>query len=511
MLLEIHAHTNKYSKCSRVDPVTLVKQVVRKQLQGVIITEHHYLWLDEELLKLRREAEAENSFLILSGQEVETDIGHIVVLGASKSIEQGLSLDELRSGFPEAALIWAHPFRSGKIPAAGQLTDSRLDAIEIFSSNHTPKENYLGLAAWHKYKFTAVGGTDTHAKLTAGILPTQFDHPVRTIGDVAEEVKRSRCRPFFKEVPKSGSNLVVTEITLGTKGEDELRDRIILKKFSDNDKWDKMKETLSITEKLYDKGFSDGVFRIPRLIDVNDDEKLVIEEGQRGKKLFEVLSNVNPAVGANYMAMAAKWLVKFHNVGCSSGDIGDTKRREDRRMASYLKSFKESSSPYTPLAQELVEFVSGKETDILSGNAENLVLNHGDYHPKNIIIGQDKTHDISTLFISVIDFDNAILAPRAFDVGYFLSQFASQFWSEPGVINAYKEEDFISVYASYAGIADNKAFEKDVEFYKTRANLSIASFFIKVGKGTSEEMRDVMSRSAESLKILRKRRYEKNN
>jgi len=495
MLLEIHCHTSKHSKCSQVDPVALVKQVVKKQLQGVIITDHHYLWPEEELLRLRREAEVNDSFLILTGQEVETDIGHVVVFGAGGSIEKPVSLDELRRAFPEAALVWAHPFRGGKVPSDKALCDGRLDAVEIFSSNHTPKENYLGLVMWHKHKFTAVSGTDTHARMTAGILPTQFDHPVKDMAETVAEIKNGRCRPFFKEIPKSGSNIVVTEITLGTKGEDEMRDRIILKKFSDDKKWEKMREAIEVAKNIYEKAIADGAYRVPRILDVNEDEKLVIEEGQRGKDLFELLENVSAAAGAEYFKMAARWLAKFHNAGCRTGGAEGTRDREKKRIKGYLRSFEDTKSPYLDDAKKLVTFISAGEDRMFSGKAESLVLCHGDYHPKNIMIGQDKTHDISTRFISVIDFGSVISAPRAFDVGYFLSQFRSQFMADERVTQAYPEDDFVSAYlADCAGI-DKGSFREEVEFFKIRANLSIASFLIKVGKGTSREMVDVMSRS----------------
>lgn len=505
MLLEIHCHTSKYSKCSQVDPVSLVKQVVRKQLQGLVITEHHYLWADDELRDLRRASEVEDNFLILAGQEVETDIGHVVVFGASRTIPARVTLDELKASFPDAALVWAHPFRGGKIPSDEALLDARLSAIEIFSSNHTPKENYLGLAAWHRCKFAAVGGTDTHSKMIAGVLPTQFDHPVTDISSLAAEIRAARCRPFFKEIPKAGSNIVVTEITLGTKGEDELRDRIILRKFSDDAKWKKMKGTLEITKKLYIKGFGDGPLRIPKLIEVNEEEKIVIEEGQRGKKLFDLLATVSPASGEEYFRMAAKWLAKFHDTELDVKDAEDPAKREKRRMASYLKSFDESKSPYLDEAKTLIGIVENEEGKFFEKKVRSFVLNHGDYHPKNIIIGQDRAHDISTLFISVIDFDNAISLPRAFDVGYFLSQFRSQCFAEPHILKAYSEEAFISAYLDNSRAPEEGGLRGEVDLFKLRANLSIASFFIKVGKGTSREMADVMSRSAELAGKIKKR------
>ena len=202
MLLEMHCHTSKYSRCSQANPVSLVRQVKKKELQGVIITEHHYLWKDDEIKTLRVEAELDENFLIMAGQEVETDFGHVLVFGADRTIEEEARLEDLRALFPEAALVWAHPFRNGNMPDEKRLLNPMLDAVEIFSMNQTPKENYLGLKTWHKYKFTASSGSDAHAENMAGVYPTQFDHLVLTMQDVGDEIKKSRCRPFFKEIRK---------------------------------------------------------------------------------------------------------------------------------------------------------------------------------------------------------------------------------------------------------------------------------------------------------------------
>ncbi|MEK7867942.1 MAG: phosphotransferase, partial [Candidatus Omnitrophota bacterium] len=67
----MHCHTSKYSRCSQVSAASLVRQVKKKELQGVIITEHHYLWEEDEIKALRVEAELDENFLIMTGQEVE--------------------------------------------------------------------------------------------------------------------------------------------------------------------------------------------------------------------------------------------------------------------------------------------------------------------------------------------------------------------------------------------------------------------------------------------------------
>ncbi|MCX5687125.1 MAG: phosphotransferase [Candidatus Omnitrophica bacterium] len=494
MLLEMHCHTSKYSKCSQIAPVNLVKQVKKKELQGVVITEHHYLWGEDEIKALRVEAELDENFLIMAGQEVETDIGHVLVLGADRTIEGEISLKDLRELFPGAGLVWAHPFRNGSIPGEQKLLNSMLDAIEIFSMNQTLKENYLGLKAWHEYKFTAVSGSDAHAEDMAGVYPAQFDHPILTIEDLVTEIKKSRCRPFFKEILRSGTNIVVTEVTIGTKGEDESRNRIILKNITDDKKWDAVKFSSNITAFLYKNGFAENQFRVPGIIEVNEKEKLIIEVGQRGKNLFDLLAHVDKSIGMNYFKLTAQWLARFHNKAIRQGEAEGVMVKERKRFDSYLNAFVGTKSPYLRQIEPIINLIKNKEEEIYLKRKDSFILNHGDYHPKNIIIGQDRQQDITTLFISVIDFGNAILFPRSFDVGYFLSQFESQFYAHPEILKYCKEADFIDTYVKES---DNipADFMEQVALFKIRANLSIAAYLIKVGKGESPEMKALISQT----------------
>ncbi len=478
-----------------MEPVDLIRQVVRRRLQGVVITEHHYLWKREEIQALRLEAEVGDDFLILSGQEVETDIGHVLVFGAKDTIKRGRHrLRELRRSFPAAALIWAHPFRSGNVPKEKELLNPMLDAVEIFSGNHNIKENCLGLSLWHKHKFTAIAGSDTHSEPLAGIFPTQFDHPVENIEDVVREIKKGRCRPFLKEIPKSGTNIRVAEIVIGTKGEDEHRNRIISKAIENQKDWDKEKKTSKITALLSGKGFDQDTFRVPKLIDINDNDRVVIEEGQRGKSLYELIINVNAATGMRYFKLAARWLARLHNLKLKITDTRESVKKENRRLDSYRKSFVKTGNPHTEAAGKLIDFVKEKEESIFSKRSKSLIQNHGDYHPKNIIIGQDKMHDISTLFISVIDFSNSQVMPASFDVAYFLSQFRNQFFAYPAIRKRFKESFFLKTY-----LKERKGIERDfaneVTLFRIRANLSIASYLIKVGKGESREMNALISDS----------------
>jgi len=487
MLLEIHAHSKKHSTCSKADPVDIVRRARKKGVQGVIITEHQYQWTPEELVELKRESEVENSFVILSGQEVKTDIGHVLVYGADKSMADPIDLAKLRKMFPNAALVWAHPFRGGKVPSKDELLNPMLDAVEIFNINHTPQENYLALQLWHQYKFNAVAGTDAHDDKDVGLFSTQVLHPITGIEEFIEELKKGRCIPFVKEIPRSGSNLVVTEITMGTKGQDEVRNRLITKQFSDKKKWQAARDSLKIRETLYARGFNAGKYRVPKTLDINENDRLIIEEGQRGNILFDTLAYVDPAIGSEYFKLSAEWLAKLHGLKLSDGEQGRTMKREERRFDSYLSSFTSTANPHRAQAEKFIDQVKAEERKIFDKDTHGFVLCHGDYHPRNIIIGQDRARDIKTLYVSVIDFDSALSMPPEFDVGYFISQFLYQFSEIPNITKNYPVKDFVKAYRDFAG-PKVEVSSQLIDLFRLRANLSIASFLIKVGKGESPDM-----------------------
>jgi hypothetical protein len=332
------------------------------------------------------------------------------------------------------------------------------------------------------------------------LFPTQFDHPVKTISDVADEITRGRCRPFFKEIPKSGSKETVTEITIGTKGYDDARERIIIRNIKGKSQWPKKKKAVEMMQKLAGKGFGEGsFFRVPRILDVDEKSGMIIEEGQRGKDLFTVISRVSRQTGIKYIEMAAAWLARMHNIGPASGKSEDTRDKELKRFDNYKRSFVETGNPCKDGALKLIEAVRSEEERLFEEEEKNFVDLHGDFHPKNIIIGQDNAQDPHTSFVSIIDFDSSFAFLPEYDIGYFLAQFRSQFSGNHDVVDRYPESVFINAYSRESKRPWNKRY---LSLFKARANLSIASYLIKVGKGTSGQLEAVMKQSGDLIRTV---------
>lgn len=203
MLIEMHCHTAEYSPCSEVAAIDLLRQCRARGVDGVVFTDHHYLWPESDLEALHREARLPATFLLLSGQEVSTiDLGDILVYGAGKSLPYGLTIVELRQLALDAALVWAHPYRWGRLPVLGNLFHAALDGIEMLNGNQTPAENAMACQAWQRFNFKALAGSDTHDLDAAGVYPTSFSPPIGSISDLVAAIKAGACGPRPQDLPQ---------------------------------------------------------------------------------------------------------------------------------------------------------------------------------------------------------------------------------------------------------------------------------------------------------------------
>lgn len=502
MLVEMHCHAEEHSPCSAVSAVDLVRQVFAKNLQGIVFTDHHYLWSDDELRAVRRASEVPDHFMILSGQEVWTpELGDVLVYGATEALPHGTPLADVRERFPEAALVWAHPYRKGKRPAPEDLKSTLIDGVEVFNSGHTVRENSMGLQDWHRERFTALAGTDTHGGSYAGLYPTHFDHTVRTIQELALEIRNGRCRPFLKEIPHAGANSQVIEVTIGTKGLDEVRERIIIKEISNVHKWRSAERAFRIMDAIARQGFDGGTYRVPKPIDEDPASMTLIEQGLRGKSLFDKLLTADDEDGREYVIMAAEWLARLHSCCLRITPAGEFLDKEAARLERYLERFTEMHHRQTRKAREIIDAVRTGEAAIVREHGESMVQGHGDFHPKNIFVGQDNLENRATRFVAAIDFESSYVLPRAFDVGCFLAQFRNQFFSHQHILLRYPEELFLDTYLKSAEMVEPD-FLRQVELFRARTNMSIAAYLIKVGLGDSEDLWRVLVEAERAISHL---------
>lgn len=493
MILEMHSHTAEFSSCSHVAAIDLVRRACELGLQGIVLTDHHHYWPPEKLLRLRRKAALPDHFLLFSGQEVTTfDVGDVLVYGADATIKKGTPLSVIRTHFPEAAIVWAHPYREEKQPTREQLTNPLLDGVEIFNSNQTHLENSRGLRDWHRYHFTATGGTDTHAVDYTGTFPTHFDHPVASVTELAAELRRGHCRPFFKEVPHSGSNIQLTELTWGGPGNP--REKIIVKELQAK-KWATADRSFHILDELHRLGFPAGPYRVPRPLARDPEARTLVEQGIDGTTLYEKIVHADPAGARESLELTAGWLARLHGMGLQITPAGEFLSSEEALLAEFLAAFTTMKHRQTRRAREVLEHILHAEHRLYSGHPERLVQGHGDFNPKNILLGQDNA---SHPFLAAIDFDYSCCMPPALDVGTMLAQMRHQFFRHPEAMKKATEQLFLDAYRR-AGGGSGALFAIEVELFRARANLSIAHYLIKIGLGYGEDIWRVLVEADQSM------------
>jgi len=496
MLVELHCHTSEYSACSHVNACELVKRACDLGMQAVVITDHHYQWNDADLKEVKKSSGVPDIFVVLAGQEFKTsDYGDILIYGVKETIKkQKLTLQQVRDKYPDAAIIWAHPYRDNKIPPHDKILNPHFDAIEIFSSNYSISEAGRALNDWHQLKFTAIAGTDTHALSYTGSYPTIFDHPFDTIDELVAEIKAGRCRPYFKEIPFTGTTDVkISEVSLG-RSVSEQKTKVIIKTFDNIEAWKEGERTHYLINEIHGNGFDSGKYRVSRPLDQDEKNLSLMEESITGKSLYDKLIESQPDVTKNYLKLAAGWLAEFHNRAFKLTPADEYLSIEYERLQYYLSKMYESKHPHTERAQEIADQVWNYEQKLIKDNPELLVQSHGDYHLKNLIIGSDKNEE----YLAAIDFNSSYQLPRAFDVGTFLAQYKNMFFDTPEMYLKAKPEIFFDEYVRLSKDLP-ESFYAQVQLYKARASLSIIYYLVKVGKGDSENFWTVMVETERSL------------
>jgi predicted metal-dependent phosphoesterase TrpH len=197
MKFDLHIHTNRHSPDSQIDPLGLVRRAERLGLNGVVITEHDWLWTGAELDELRALA---TNLLVLAGVEVSALEGHFLAYGVRDpfAIPKGIAIKDLcrevhRQG---GAVVAAHPFRWGQ-PFDEILYEEQpeLDGVEMMTSNmdgycRRRTAELVGLPGMRP--LAGLGSSDAHQEETLAACYTVFEGAIRDGRDLIEAIRSRR-------------------------------------------------------------------------------------------------------------------------------------------------------------------------------------------------------------------------------------------------------------------------------------------------------------------------------
>ena len=213
-IFDLHVHTVVGSSDSGLKPTDLIREAKRIGLDGVILTEHGGGW---DKFTFERFARG-NDIVLLRGLEVETDMGHILVLGLDGYSAGIGNVRELRKVVDRVGgvMISAHPFRnifnkpphnlnlvfrdSNELPrnskeAANHPLFELVDDIEVVNGATADRENRFALEVSRHLEFKGTGGSDAHSVHGLGSCVTIFEGEIRSETDLIEAIKAKAFRP----------------------------------------------------------------------------------------------------------------------------------------------------------------------------------------------------------------------------------------------------------------------------------------------------------------------------
>lgn len=204
MEFDLHIHTSRYSGCSNIDVLKLLRKSKEAGLDGIALTEHGICWSEENIEEIRVKS-GMTDLVILPGQEVAcyTKFGHFQgeflvfgptrSLGSSRSLEQILAIVHAEGG----VVIAAHPYRklpheAGFYGAGNGVYRAAIDGIEIEHPSYDAESRLLAQNAARAMKIAGIGCSDAHDLRFVGICRTVFSRPVRDIETLCQEIKAGR-------------------------------------------------------------------------------------------------------------------------------------------------------------------------------------------------------------------------------------------------------------------------------------------------------------------------------
>ncbi len=220
MKVDLHCHS-KYSHDNYLEPDDLIEQAIRMGLDGVCFTEHYLFTLSQPVERLK----VPEGFCLFRGVEISTDHGHLLAYGVKDDSwniwgrNNYLDIHEVIRNIHDLGGICvpAHPFRGWDSIGDAVLHINGFDAIETHNGRNSEEEIQKSVQAARtcpRHLFPdkrcrgqvsgirglpSIGGSDCHVKTQVGRAFTLFDHPVRTMDELVEEIKKGNCKGVRRE------------------------------------------------------------------------------------------------------------------------------------------------------------------------------------------------------------------------------------------------------------------------------------------------------------------------
>jgi predicted metal-dependent phosphoesterase TrpH len=206
MEFDLHIHTKRYSGCSNIDPLLVLKKASDVGLNGIALTEHGIRWSDDEIEDLVVKSGVQH-VLVIPGQEAACYsnrgefqgeflvFGYQRSLGSNKSIDQLVELVHGEGG----VVIAAHPFKrmeSGTgFYGSGYVTpELNIDGLEIEHPSYDEEGHELAKRAMMTMRTAGLGCSDAHDLRQIGVCRTVFENDIGSVAMLCGEIRACRVK-----------------------------------------------------------------------------------------------------------------------------------------------------------------------------------------------------------------------------------------------------------------------------------------------------------------------------
>lgn len=192
--LDLHVHTT-HSGDSLTSVVEAIEWGKKRGLDGIAITDHNSIEASKDLPQVIHD------FIIIVGEEIDTQEGHLVVLGIDKKIPSNLPFSETLQLARELSglAIVPHPFDYLRGGVGPEIVRAFVpDAIEVANSHSLlfGLTKGLGTRLARELNISSVGGSDAHLPETIGDSYTVVSCRNRSQDSILESIKEGRTEVF---------------------------------------------------------------------------------------------------------------------------------------------------------------------------------------------------------------------------------------------------------------------------------------------------------------------------
>jgi predicted metal-dependent phosphoesterase TrpH len=195
MLIDLHIHTRRGSRCSVLHTKDLVRQAKEMHLDAVCITDHNTANAVERVRKIGKE----NGLIVIGGMEVRCQEGDVLAFGLQEPPAHRITAKDLIEQVRRVggASVVAHPFRASAPSLGRKIFEVQgFDAIEVLNGNSAAEENRMAQEAAQKLQLPGTGGSDAHSRKSVGKYVTEFDDDsIESEQDLIAALKSGRYRP----------------------------------------------------------------------------------------------------------------------------------------------------------------------------------------------------------------------------------------------------------------------------------------------------------------------------